>query len=158
MILPAKQEMQVQSLGSGRLPGEGNGNPLQRSCPENPMNKGVGWPTVHAVELDTTQQLNNNNNYHFNMLSIQNIVNKKFIIFLILIIQQRVCVLHLQHSLIWTNHVSGTVTCGYFWTAECQKRQGNKTEGTWVPGWTCGANCPSSWNFHFSSVQSLSRV
>ena len=92
------------------------------------------------------------------MLSIQNIVNKKFIIFLILIIQQRVCVLHLQHSLIWTNHVSGTVTCSYFWTAECQKRQGNKTEGTWVPGWTCGANCPSSWNFHFSSVQSLSRV
>ena len=40
--------------GSGRFPGEGNGNPLQCSCPENPMNKGVRWPTVHAVELDMT--------------------------------------------------------------------------------------------------------
>ena len=28
-------------LGSGRFPGEGNGNPLQYSCLENPMDKGV---------------------------------------------------------------------------------------------------------------------
>ena len=26
--------------GLGRSPGEGHGNPLQYSCPENPMNKG----------------------------------------------------------------------------------------------------------------------
>ena len=30
--LPAVQETQVQFLGSGRFPGEGNGNPLQYSC------------------------------------------------------------------------------------------------------------------------------
>ena len=35
--------------GSGRSPGEGNGNPLQYSCLETPMNRG-GWPaTVHGV-------------------------------------------------------------------------------------------------------------
>ena len=29
--------------GSGRSPGEENGNPLQYSCLENPMDRGVGW-------------------------------------------------------------------------------------------------------------------
>ena len=33
-------------LGSGRSPGEGNGNPLQYSCLENPMGGGA---TVHGV-------------------------------------------------------------------------------------------------------------
>ena len=32
--------------GSGRSPGEGNGNPLQYSCLENPMDRGVCWATV----------------------------------------------------------------------------------------------------------------
>ena len=27
--------------GSGRAPGEGNGNPLQHSCLENPMDRGA---------------------------------------------------------------------------------------------------------------------
>ena len=39
--------------GLGRSSGEGNGNhssiPLQYSCPENPMSKGVWWATVHGV-------------------------------------------------------------------------------------------------------------
>ena len=35
--------------GSGRSPGEGNGNPLQYSCLENPMDRGAWWATVHAV-------------------------------------------------------------------------------------------------------------
>ena len=30
-------------LGSGRSPGEGNGNPLQYSCLENPMDRGAWW-------------------------------------------------------------------------------------------------------------------
>ena len=29
--------------GSGRSPGEGNGNPLQYSCLENPMDRGAWW-------------------------------------------------------------------------------------------------------------------
>ena len=35
--------------GSGRFPGEGNGNPLQYSCLENPMDRGAWWSTVHGV-------------------------------------------------------------------------------------------------------------
>ena len=34
---------------SGTSPGEGNGNPLQYSCLENPMNRGAWWTTVHGV-------------------------------------------------------------------------------------------------------------
>ena len=44
--------------GSGRSPGEGNGNPLQYSCLENPMDGGAWWATVHRVakkESDTTK-------------------------------------------------------------------------------------------------------
>ena len=33
----------------GRFPGEGNGNPLQYSCQENPMDRGARRPTVHEV-------------------------------------------------------------------------------------------------------------
>ena len=35
--------------GSGRSPGEGNGNPLQYSCLENPMDRGAWWAAVHRV-------------------------------------------------------------------------------------------------------------
>ena len=35
--------------GSGRSPGEANGNPLQYSCLENPMDGGAWWATVHSV-------------------------------------------------------------------------------------------------------------
>ena len=35
--------------GLGRSPGEGNGNPLQYSCVENPMDGGAWWATVHRV-------------------------------------------------------------------------------------------------------------
>ena len=35
--------------GSGRSPGEGNGNPLQYSCLENPMDRGAWWATVHRA-------------------------------------------------------------------------------------------------------------
>ena len=36
-------------LGSGRSPGKGNGNPLQYSCLENPMNREARRATVHGV-------------------------------------------------------------------------------------------------------------
>jgi len=36
--------------GSGRSPGEGNGNPLQYSCLENSMNRGA-WQGIQSMEL-----------------------------------------------------------------------------------------------------------
>ena len=35
--------------GLGRSPGGGNGNPLQYSCLENPMDRGAWWATVHGL-------------------------------------------------------------------------------------------------------------
>ena len=39
--LPAMRETRVQFLGQEDSPGEGNGNPLQHSCLENPMDGGA---------------------------------------------------------------------------------------------------------------------
>jgi len=41
--------------GSGRSPGEGNGNPLQYSCLENPMGRGAWWAMVHRVAKSLTR-------------------------------------------------------------------------------------------------------
>jgi len=41
--------------GLGRFPGEGNGNPLQYSCQENPVDRGA-WPaTIHRAAESWTQ-------------------------------------------------------------------------------------------------------
>ena len=40
--------------GSGRSPGEGNGNPLQYSCLENLMDGGSWWAAVHGVTKSQT--------------------------------------------------------------------------------------------------------
>ena len=49
--LPAKAD--VGSIPeSGRSPGVGNGNQLHYSCPENPMDRGALWATVHEVAKD----------------------------------------------------------------------------------------------------------
>ena len=44
--------------GLGRSSGVGNGNPLQYSCLENPMDRGAWRATVHGVakETDTTEK------------------------------------------------------------------------------------------------------
>ena len=41
--------------GSGRSLGEGNGNPLQYSCLENPMNREAWWVTVHGTAKSKAQ-------------------------------------------------------------------------------------------------------
>ena len=40
--------------GSERSSGERNGNPLQYSCVENPMDRGAWWATVHGVTKSQT--------------------------------------------------------------------------------------------------------
>ena len=41
-------------LGSGRFPGGGNGNTLQYSCVENPMDRGAWWAAVHGITQSRT--------------------------------------------------------------------------------------------------------
>ena len=41
--------------GSGRSPGEGNGNPLQYSCLENPTDRGAWRATIHGVAESQTR-------------------------------------------------------------------------------------------------------
>ena len=50
--------------GLGRSPGEENGNPLQYSCLENSMDKGVWWATVHGVKKSQTQLSNTHTHTH----------------------------------------------------------------------------------------------
>ena len=57
--LPAN-EGDIKDTGSitgwGRPPGGGHGSPLQYSCLENPMDRGVRWATVQSVTKSQTQQ------------------------------------------------------------------------------------------------------
>ena len=39
--------------GAGRSPGEGNVNPLQYSCLENPMDRGAWQAIVHGVTQES---------------------------------------------------------------------------------------------------------
>ena len=56
--LPARQETWIQSLGQEDSPGVGNGNPLQDSCLENPMDRGAWWAKVHGVTESLTRLSN----------------------------------------------------------------------------------------------------
>ena len=63
--------------GLGRSPGEGNDNPLQYSCLENPMDGGAWWATVHGVSTRLTLHLKVKSNFTFTFPDF-----KKFIIYL----------------------------------------------------------------------------
>ena len=51
------RETWVQSLDQEDYPGECNGNPLQYSCLENPMDRGARWTIVHSItkSVDMTE-------------------------------------------------------------------------------------------------------
>ena len=55
---PAKAGDTGSIPGSGRSTGGGNGNPLQYSCLENPMDRGAWRDTVHGVAKSGTQLSN----------------------------------------------------------------------------------------------------
>ena len=53
--LPANARDVGSIPGLGRSLGGGNGNPLQYSCWENPMDRGAWWATVHGVTESWTR-------------------------------------------------------------------------------------------------------
>ena len=53
------------SPGLGRSPREGNDNPLQYYCLENPMDRGAWWATAHGVTKSRTRL----NDFTFTILS-----------------------------------------------------------------------------------------
>ena len=55
MNLPANAGDVGSIPGSGRSPGEGDGNPLQYSCLGNLRDKGAWWATVHRIAKSWTQ-------------------------------------------------------------------------------------------------------
>ena len=59
--------------GSGRIPGEGNGNPLQYSCLENPMDGGA-WCPWGRKESKTTER------FHFLSFSFLPTVERAYIL------------------------------------------------------------------------------
>ena len=56
--------------GSVRSHGEGNGNPLQYSCLENPVDRGAWWATVHRVTKSQTWLKRLSTHAHFNRKAI----------------------------------------------------------------------------------------
>ena len=54
--------------GSGRCPGDVNGNPLQYSCLENPMDGGAWWATVYGVTRSRTRLRDFTFTFHFHAL------------------------------------------------------------------------------------------
>ena len=51
-----------------KLPGEGNGNPLQYACLENPMDRGAWWAAVHGVAKSWTRLSDFTFTFHFHAL------------------------------------------------------------------------------------------
>ena len=56
--LPANAGDAHSVPGLGKSLGGGNGNPLQCSCLENPMDRGAWWATVHEVTKSQTRLSN----------------------------------------------------------------------------------------------------
>ena len=91
MVFPGGSEVKASACnsgdlglipGSGSAPGEGNGNPLQYSCMENPMDRGAWWATVHVVAKsqarlgDLTYLLT----YYYYIILIQHLLRAKYYI------------------------------------------------------------------------------
>ena len=78
MCLPASAEDAASIPRPGRSPGEGNNNPLQYSCLENPLDKGDWWAHVQGVAESHTGL---SRHTHTQVSHSGTQTNKKFAIF-----------------------------------------------------------------------------
>ena len=67
-ISGTEEPSRLQSMGPQRADGEGNGNPLQYSCLENPMDRGAWLAAVHGVVKSRTRLSDFTFTFHFHAL------------------------------------------------------------------------------------------
>ena len=79
-IMPANAGDSGSIPGSERSPREGNGNRLQYSCLENPMDRGAWWATVHGIakEWDTTSRLSSRVQVILIWILLMNVIQTNF--------------------------------------------------------------------------------
>ena len=63
-VCQTREESHLLALSSG----EGNGNPFQYSCLENPMDGGAWWAAVHGVSRSRTRLSDFTFTFHFHAL------------------------------------------------------------------------------------------
>ena len=104
--------------GSGRSPGEGNGNPLQYSCLENPTDRGAWWATVCGAVKSWTRL----SNFTFTFLLTYQTPNARPT----RVISHSKC---LQlFSILFTSLLSAALCGSHVWDLSSLTR-----DGTWAP-------------------------
>ena len=70
LLMKVKEESEKAGLKLNiqKMNGEGNGNPLQYSCLENPMDGGAWWAAVHGVAKSRTRLSDFTFTFHFHAL------------------------------------------------------------------------------------------
>ena len=104
--------------GLGRSPGGEHGKPLQYSCLENPMDKGVWWATVHRVAQSWTQlkwlSMHTCMDLLMTILSIMDDMHSH-----IHLSHMYVCVLQLlrdmAHKMLWPNNIPLLFWKNFYW-------------------------------------------
>ena len=76
--LPANAEDAGSIPGSGRYPGEGNGNPLQYSCLENTMGRGAWKATVNGVTKSQTLLRDNSTTTEYERSALREKLGRKW--------------------------------------------------------------------------------
>ena len=71
--------------GSVRSPGEGNGNPLQCSCLENPRDGGAWWAAVSGVAQSRTRLKRRSSLHVYVLLEMMTAILKDVLLYLILV-------------------------------------------------------------------------
>ena len=100
--------------GSGRIPGEGNGNPLQYFFLENPMDWGAWWAIVHGVAKSRTWL----RSFHF---TLHKVICIKCLatVYVPQGLQMFVCFKNPFQTQLWTNHICVCVCVLYMCVCMC---------------------------------------
>ena len=81
--------------GSGTSLGEGNGNPLQYSCLENPTDRGAWWTTAHGIARNWTLLSTSTNEHERKCVNPNLLIHLTSLSPLCIYTKDRVCSLHL---------------------------------------------------------------